>query len=289
MIWDAIIDFVIENEKIQYDRIIAMTLVYLAFLWMVVSVWVVTDAYNRYQRKYLAFVWGVIVFVANFPSLIIYFLVRPEEDLSDIIAGAGSEAPSNLIPIASLIDDNGDIKLQFELRISANGEMVVQSEGTKPPIVTKSPDDVEEKSKPKSEVVKKRRRSLSTKVAAVFRRVKASIRMPRLPELKSPAAEVEKEKSTSTDKREIASERVEEVGSRKIGDRDAAAGDRDAELEVRNSKLEKQNRDSKLETSSSEIEQEKDEAKESLPNKEELKRRPEKVAAKRKKRRRRRK
>lgn len=120
--WNLLIDFLTANEDIRYDLIIVAILTYLFLLWVVVSIWVILDAKKRYESIWISLMWGVLVLILNFPILILYLMLRPEdewwklhheEEIDDISPSGGVN-----VPLVNFVGENGQVALSFEVKIN---------------------------------------------------------------------------------------------------------------------------------------------------------------------------
>ncbi len=98
---DAIISLIKVNEEIDYGRVVLIVLIYVAVLWLMVSVWAGRDAAKRYGTPWAGIVWGVAVFLLGFPAFMFFLVVRPEE-------GHDASTGGVHIPIANFVDTNRD-------------------------------------------------------------------------------------------------------------------------------------------------------------------------------------
>ncbi len=98
---DAILSLIKVNEEIDYGRVILIVLIYVAALWLMISIWAGRDAAKRYSTPWAGIVWGVAVFFLGFPAFMFYLVVRPEEAHDASTGGVH-------IPIANFVDTNRD-------------------------------------------------------------------------------------------------------------------------------------------------------------------------------------
>ncbi len=75
---DLLLELVDMNENIDYGIFVKLFCSYILLLWIVISAWVGMDARKRFNKKY-AILFFLLVLVLNFPMLIFYFIIRPEE------------------------------------------------------------------------------------------------------------------------------------------------------------------------------------------------------------------
>lgn len=120
-------DFLLEilELNIDYRSILTYSLVYVLSLWLLFAVWVFFDAKKRYENSVLPYVLFLVVFVLNFPALIFYLIIRPE-DTDDYVyihqpEGSSLSANSNggvVVPLAQFANENGDSVLTFQISIN---------------------------------------------------------------------------------------------------------------------------------------------------------------------------
>lgn len=108
-----LLDLIDVNEDINYSLFVTMFCSYIIILWLIISVWVGMDAWKRYGNKRLATLFCVLTFLLNFPMLILYFIIRPEErfdDLEEWNAGGVN------VPIVNFTGKDG-VEMMLELKI----------------------------------------------------------------------------------------------------------------------------------------------------------------------------
>ncbi|MBW7953215.1 hypothetical protein H3C67_00295 [Candidatus Dojkabacteria bacterium] len=111
---EALLQFLDLNSDVPYqDLIIPAVFLYLAILWLVVSMWVYADAQKRFKRRWVSIVIAVANFLLQFPFLFVYLLIRPAtiEDFEDWIDGGVN------VPIVNFTGENG-VVMSFELKIN---------------------------------------------------------------------------------------------------------------------------------------------------------------------------
>ncbi|MBD3280885.1 hypothetical protein GF389_05180 [Candidatus Dojkabacteria bacterium] len=113
---DFIVDIIDLNERIDYSVFVTLFCSYLLTLWLVISVWVGTDAWKRYENKYLAILFFFLTFLLNFPILIFYFIVRPETKFEDYDEW---EVGGVNVPMVNFVGKKGvDMVLQLKINPS---------------------------------------------------------------------------------------------------------------------------------------------------------------------------
>lgn len=115
------IDFVakIIGSGSDFPMILTVVFVYLALLWFMFSFWVYVDAKKRYNSTIIAIIFFFAVLIFNFPSLVFYLIVRPDND--DFIFYNGEEGNSRSgvnVPIVNFVGQDGKVQLSLELKIA---------------------------------------------------------------------------------------------------------------------------------------------------------------------------
>jgi hypothetical protein len=123
-------DFIssILNSNIDFNKIGGIFLLWILALWLVFCVWVNMDAKKRYKSKKWGLFWASAVFVLNFPALVLYFIVRPENEENHIIyfANEGSQPNGGInVPLINFTGQDGLVQLSLSLSLNKNiGENV---------------------------------------------------------------------------------------------------------------------------------------------------------------------
>lgn len=97
----------------DFNFILSGLIIYLALLWLAFCAWVFMDAKKRYHSVLKAVFISLVVFVLNFPALIFYLVVRPEDEMHSNVDGAGVE-----VPVVKFVDQDGNVKLALNLEIA---------------------------------------------------------------------------------------------------------------------------------------------------------------------------
>lgn len=97
----------------DFNFILSALIIYLALLWLAFCAWVFMDAKKRYHSTLKALFISLVVFVLNFPALIFYLVVRPEDEHYSSAEGAGVE-----VPVVKFVDAEGNVKLALNLEIA---------------------------------------------------------------------------------------------------------------------------------------------------------------------------
>lgn len=115
----SVVSLITSDEAPSFNSVLAVILLYLLALWLVFCFWVFVDAKKRYGKWWLALIISVCVFILNFPCLILYLIVRPEDEYGETSSYHGAQSSGGLeIPVARFVDDKGEVK--FSLNISMN-------------------------------------------------------------------------------------------------------------------------------------------------------------------------
>lgn len=166
---DIFADVLTKNQAVRYDVILLCVVVYMLAIWGIVSVWVMSDAANRYEKRSVAYLWGVLVFMFNFPVLLVYLLVRPEElwvkELQDEMRGEKQAIAD--IPLATFTDENGDLQLNMVIRKSA----FMQS-SVKPAVSESTSNDSIPRISTRENLFNKFRQKLSEKQSSIAKSLK---------------------------------------------------------------------------------------------------------------------
>lgn len=103
-----IVTSILSNSQIALIVILA----YFVALWLMFCLWVFIDASRRYHNVFIALVMTLLVFVFNFPVLIFYLIVRPEDDYTVVNDGTVN------VPVANFVGDNGEVVMSLNLKIN---------------------------------------------------------------------------------------------------------------------------------------------------------------------------
>lgn len=102
----------------EFPTVLVIGVSYIVMLWFMFSVWVFIDAKKRYGSNLISFVFFIFVLIFNFPALIFYFLVRPENEGEFVVVSAEEYSNRGVnVPIANFIGEDGKIAFSFELKI----------------------------------------------------------------------------------------------------------------------------------------------------------------------------
>jgi hypothetical protein len=93
---------------------------YIAIVWLMFCFWVFIDARKRYEHLLTAVIFALFIVPFNLPGLILYLVVRPDDEWPGLEDEVDSFAQ---VPIVRLMDDQEEIllKLQIELKRPKNG------------------------------------------------------------------------------------------------------------------------------------------------------------------------
>jgi hypothetical protein len=123
-------DFIssILNSSVDFNQVGMIFIVWILALWLVFCVWVYMDAKKRYKTKNFGFFWAAAVFILNFPALVMYFIVRPENEENHVIyfANEGSQPNGGInVPLINFTGEDGVVQLSLSLSLNKNiGENV---------------------------------------------------------------------------------------------------------------------------------------------------------------------
>lgn len=105
------------------QTLLIVILFYFVALWLMFCLWVFVDAMRRYKNVFMAVIMTLLVFVFNFPVLIFYLIVRPEDDYAVVNDGTVN------VPVANFIGEDGEVVMSLNLKIngqpSSNSDMNV--------------------------------------------------------------------------------------------------------------------------------------------------------------------
>lgn len=112
---DLILELIDFNESIDYSVVSTIVIVYLALLWVFVSIWVFNDARYRFNNSVIAFFLAILNLFLSFPFLLIYLLIRPShrEDWDDLNEEGGVN-----IPIVNFTGKDG-VVISLQLKIDS--------------------------------------------------------------------------------------------------------------------------------------------------------------------------
>jgi hypothetical protein len=112
----GLLNTVTGQQAPDFNFVLSLLVIYVLALWLAFCAWVFLDARRRYARWYVALFITLIVLVLNFPALILYLIVRPEdEEVGTFAARGGLE-----VPVVNFVDANGEVKLALNLQIYPN-------------------------------------------------------------------------------------------------------------------------------------------------------------------------
>lgn len=101
-----------------FQNVLRFFVIYLIILWVAFSLWVFTDAKKRYKNIVVAALVALFVLVFNFPALVLYFVVRPEDPLfmedSSYYSVGGVD-----VPLVKFVGDKGEVKMSLNLHITS--------------------------------------------------------------------------------------------------------------------------------------------------------------------------
>lgn len=108
-----LLNVVTGQQAPDFNFLLSGLLVYLGLLWFAFCVWVFVDAHRRYDSLAVAAIISVVVLILNFPALIFYLVVRPEDEQVRVEHQTGVE-----VPVVKFVDSQGNVRLALNLEIS---------------------------------------------------------------------------------------------------------------------------------------------------------------------------
>lgn len=110
-----IVATVIEEDTVNFEAILMVFGAYIAVVWLMFCFWVFIDAKKRYDHLLTAVIFALFIIPFNIPGLILYLVVRPEDEWPDLDDDVTAFAN---VPVVRLVDDQEEIllKLQIELK-----------------------------------------------------------------------------------------------------------------------------------------------------------------------------
>src|SRR5260221_789757 len=103
----------------DFNKVLAFLGIYLVLLWAAFCLWVFVDARKRYNNIFIAFLFFILVLILNFPVLIFYFVIRPENPEDNILYLQSDQGISEgvNVPIINFVGEKG-VEMTFSLRIN---------------------------------------------------------------------------------------------------------------------------------------------------------------------------
>lgn len=122
---EGFIGSITSDGALDFNGLLLVVLGYLGALWLAFALWVFVDAKRRYQNILIAIGITVAVFILNFPALILYLIVRPEDEWHHHASAPEYSGREYLhggveVPVIKFVDRNGDIKLSLNLKVNSN-------------------------------------------------------------------------------------------------------------------------------------------------------------------------
>jgi hypothetical protein len=109
------------NPRIDYQTVLTLIVVYFLAVWLMFCFWVFLDAHKRYQKLTIAVMMTLFVLPFNLPGLVLYLIIRPEEDWNTLeIVDSGSHPVKGgvHVPLVHFVDEEGEVKLALNLSIA---------------------------------------------------------------------------------------------------------------------------------------------------------------------------
>ena len=118
-----IVATVIEEDAVSFEAILMVFIGYIAVVWLMFCFWVFIDARKRYDHIITAIIFALFIVPFNIPGLILYLVVRPEDEWPDLDDDVTAFAN---VPVVRLVDDQEEIllKLQIELKRPAGSKEI---------------------------------------------------------------------------------------------------------------------------------------------------------------------
>jgi hypothetical protein len=120
---DFFLSLIEVNEGVNYAMIISFIAAYFLIIWLVICIWVFSDAKKRYPFVTSPVLFALFVLFFGPPALIFYIMIRPEhtleeEYLMDMALGGEKEAR----PIYFDGDKGFEISINFSVQPKASGD-----------------------------------------------------------------------------------------------------------------------------------------------------------------------
>ncbi len=118
--FETLVGSITGDGAIDFNVVLQGFGIYLALLWIALCVWVYADASKRYKNMLVAVLVTLFVFILNFPALIIYLVIRPEEEflIKDEMSYSDSAVGGVDVPLVKFTGEDGEVKLSLNLQIS---------------------------------------------------------------------------------------------------------------------------------------------------------------------------
>lgn len=110
---EFLLDFIDFNESVDYAVVLQLFCSYVLLLWVVIAVWVGVDAKKRFNSNKFSFLFFFLVLILNFPMLIFYFIVRPDEQFEGYEEW---EAGGVHVPMVNFTGKDG-VEMVIELKL----------------------------------------------------------------------------------------------------------------------------------------------------------------------------
>ncbi len=110
------------SSELDFNEVGKLFLIWIAALWVVFCVWVFVDAKKRYKSSAWAFFFFFAVLILNFPALVLYLIIRPENEENHVIYLANESTSSVTggvnVPLINFTGEDGLVKLSLSLSMS---------------------------------------------------------------------------------------------------------------------------------------------------------------------------
>lgn len=110
-----------EGNIIEYKNIFFYVVLYLCSLWLLFAIWVYFDAKKRFEGNLLPALLAFVVFVLNFPALMFYLIIRPEDedDFMFVDPAGHHHARGGVdVPLVNFVGKQGEVELSLYMKVS---------------------------------------------------------------------------------------------------------------------------------------------------------------------------
>lgn len=105
----------------NFQNVLTFVGIYLFLLWLSFCMWVFVDALKRFDNVFIATILFIVVLILNFPALIFYLVIRPDQDEDNILVlrdGYGNSTEGGVnVPLVNFIGEDG-VAISFQLKIN---------------------------------------------------------------------------------------------------------------------------------------------------------------------------
>lgn len=97
------------------QTLLIVVLFYIVALWLMFCLWVFVDAMRRFQNTFVALLLTLLTFVFNFPALVFYLIIRPEEPVT---GGKDATVGGTNVPLMNFVDETGEVQFSLNLKVA---------------------------------------------------------------------------------------------------------------------------------------------------------------------------